>query len=277
MLHPLRGRKQSPEHIAKRVAAFTPKLKGRSVWNKGIRTGVEPPNKVRFTPEMDSAIRRMYVDERKSVKGMAMSLGCKSRTAIFRRMNELGIVRRTSGESRVGTKQSAETIEKRVSRLRNNPSPKVLAVLQDPARRQRMSEKAMERMVDGKSYYRQGRYASTKTGREFWYRSSYELRYMQILDADESVAGWEYEPAAITIEYEHEGQIRRYKPDFLVEYADGRRLIVEVKSKHSMREYKNVSKMSALQGFCCSLKDTKAEIFVADGRTMEHSYTLVLN
>jgi 5-methylcytosine-specific restriction endonuclease McrA len=39
---PLKGKKQTPEHIAKRVAAFTPKLKGRIAWNKGKKTGLAP-------------------------------------------------------------------------------------------------------------------------------------------------------------------------------------------------------------------------------------------
>ncbi len=77
------------------------------------------------------------------------------------------------------------------------------------------------------------------------YESSLERDLIYILELDERVVSYVEQP--VTIDYEHEGQQRRYTPDFLVNYhpvaaqtgAAGKQpkpLLVEVKYRDTLRE-----------------------------------------
>lgn len=80
--------------------------------------------------------------------------------------------------------------------------------------------------LDGGMSWSKGHYLSSKTKRDCYYRSSWELRYMKQLDEDQNVAWWEYEP--LRIPYEFEGNPHHYVPDFVVTYIDGRRELQEM-------------------------------------------------
>lgn len=96
--HPLKGRKQTAEHIAKRVAAFTPKLKGRTPWNKGQKTGYAPWRGKKRSAEdrqkmSESRLRRRdrlgYINSPEAVQKMAAARRGKSRPLNVRlRMSE---------------------------------------------------------------------------------------------------------------------------------------------------------------------------------------------
>lgn len=88
-----------------------------------------------------------------------------------------------------------------------------------------------------KSRYHTGIHVSTKTGRECKYRSGWELSYMQHLDNDPEVTDWSYE--ALIIPYlsnTKTGKMRRYFPDFTVQYRDGHEEIVEIKPKRKLTQ-----------------------------------------
>jgi hypothetical protein len=62
------------------------------------------------------------------------------------------------------------------------------------------------------------------------YRSGLELKYMLQLDADVTVDSYEYESIIVGyISNYHTAKVRKYIVDFLVNYNDGRKLLVEVK------------------------------------------------
>jgi len=113
----------------------------------------------------------------------------------------------------------------------------------------RQSLASAQMVVDGKikphSNHRCGWHESPKAGR-IWYRSSYELKYYQILDETESVLGYEIEP--FTIPYEFEGVVLNYVPDVLAFYED-RTELVEIKPAKLCGLAKNSAKIDAGAGW----------------------------
>lgn len=86
-----------------------------------------------------------------------------------------------------------------------------------------------------KSIYKTGVYVSSKCNKEVRYRSSYELRYLEILDNDDSVVSFSYE--CVRIPYEGpDKKIHRYVVDFLVILGTGEKLLVEVKPKYFLND-----------------------------------------
>lgn len=72
-----------------------------------------------------------------------------------------------------------------------------------------------------------GIYTSTKTGRRETFDSSYELRRFQALDAHPLVEAWGR--PKLRIRYKYGKQKKRYHPDILVKYHDGRIFLEEIK------------------------------------------------
>lgn len=102
-----------------------------------------------------------------------------------------------------------------------------------------------------KSHYHVGAYTSTKTGQTYRYRSGWELAYFKYLDSNSSVVSYEYE--RIVIEYVsnvRSGKIRKYLPDFFVEYEDGRNVLVEIKPKRRLTQARIKKKLSAAERWC---------------------------
>jgi hypothetical protein len=106
-------------------------------------------------------------------------------------------------------------------------------------------------MVEGRfnpsklSRFKQGTHHSPKTGDDHHYRSSYELRAYQLLDADPDVALYITEP--MVLHYEFNGQPRRYIPDLYIEYTDGSWSIVEVKPLYQLNWPSVQSKIACAQ------------------------------
>jgi hypothetical protein len=83
----------------------------------------------------------------------------------------------------------------------------------------------------------------TSKGGQFTTKSTYETRYAEILEKDNDVIIFEYEP--FDIEYEFEGIKLYYTPDFLVSYLDGHEELIEVKPQKMVVWPKNQAKFSA--------------------------------
>jgi len=75
---------------------------------------------------------------------------------------------------------------------------------------------------------KQSRYISTKTSEDNFSHSSYELKRMKFLDNNNDVIYWT-KNHGLNIEYTLNGITRRYIPDFVVEWSDGRKTLEEVK------------------------------------------------
>lgn len=114
--------------------------------------------------------------------------------------------------------------------------------------RDAISQTVTQKYLDGGFEWSKGTYVSTKTGKTCYYRSSWELQYMQILDSDPVVFSWEYEFAYIP--YELDGKLRRYLPDFHVTYADGHHELIEVKPESLRETPMNFAKRWAAQDYC---------------------------
>jgi len=101
-----------------------------------------------------------------------------------------------------------------------------------PETKEKLSKATLAQYKNGfepKMHHRRGKYYSEKLGKEIWYKSSYELKAFMILDADDNVSTYEYEP--IAIEYYKPGT--NYKSNYLIDlkvvYVDGRVELIEVK------------------------------------------------
>lgn len=115
-------------------------------------------------------------------------------------------------------------------------------------RNAKISETITQRYLDGGFEWAIGTYHSRKIDRTFSYRSSWELQFMQLLDADDEVETWTFEP--FSIPYEFDGERRRYVPDFHVVTRSGSSIVVEVKP-HELRETPmNSAKREATKDFC---------------------------
>lgn len=102
-------------------------------------------------------------------------------------------------------------------------------------------------IVEGDSKYKQGKFFSKKNNREVIFRSTYELGYFHILEADKSVIGYVVEPFEIA--YFFEGRKRKYWPDIMVLYADGSMKIIEIKPADMLKFRKVRAKAAAAREY----------------------------
>lgn len=102
-----------------------------------------------------------------------------------------------------------------------------------------------------KRRYHTGVYTSIKTGQKCCYRSSWELKYLQWLDAHDEVLTFGYEGVKIPyISNLKTGKLRTYYPDFWVEYVDGRKQLVEIKPKKRLTQARVQKKLKAAETWC---------------------------
>ena len=101
-----------------------------------------------------------------------------------------------------------------------------------------------------KKKYKTGVHNSTKAGL-CKYRSGWELEYMKFLDSNVQVVSYSYEKVIVPyISNIRSGRIRRYFPDFLIEYSDGRKVLVEIKPSNRLNKPINVKKLLAAKQWC---------------------------
>ena len=82
------------------------------------------------------------------------------------------------------------------------------------------------------------------------YDSDLERRMMVKLEADAEVVKWQKQHG-ITIPWiDTNGRRHNYRPDFLVEYADGRKVLIEVKNPAMMDSPSVLRKRSAAEEWC---------------------------
>ena len=98
-----------------------------------------------------------------------------------------------------------------------------------------------------------GSWWSPRLDREIGYDSEAELHMIQLLDlSDDLISSYCEQP--ITLSYTLYGERHDYHPDLLVDIADGRRLLIEVKGRiDDFALYENVVKFEAAKQFCQQL------------------------
>ncbi len=189
-----------------------------------------------------------------------------SQMAIWRRMNELGLERDPHIVSEIlaqayrlasisGNKKTQEILQNMTNGELN-------------AWREKISRSCQIAFKEGriKPRFGIGGDLVTVKGGSFRTRSSYETSYARILDCDEDVVRFEYEP--FEIEYEFGGIKRFYNPDFLVWYIDHVEL-VEVKPKRFLNEERNPAKFTAAERFCL---DKGIDFVVVTEDELDESY-----
>jgi len=80
-----------------------------------------------------------------------------------------------------------------------------------------------------------GHLYSAKNDKMFYFRSSWEARAMLCLEFDPDVKAYRAEPFALPYN-DVEGKARHYVPDLLVEYCDGRIVLVEVSATYRVKK-----------------------------------------
>jgi len=164
-----------------------------------------------------------------------------SQTGIARYENDPSLAKNLSDRMR-GMKYS-EDMRRKLSEVRKQ---KILSG-EIKINRDKISETMTQKYMNDGFRWAKGTYVSTKTLKSCTYRSSYELQYMELLDADDDVIDWKFEPFAL--KYEIDGVTRRYIPDFLVTRKTCKEL-VEVKPRCLRDTKMNSLKRQAAQRYC---------------------------
>ena len=74
---------------------------------------------------------------------------------------------------------------------------------------------------------------------------------MQWLDANDTVVTWSYESVVIPyVSNVRSGKVRKYHPDFMVEYVGGRLEMVEIKPSKRVHQAKVAKKLLAAGDHC---------------------------
>lgn len=82
------------------------------------------------------------------------------------------------------------------------------------------------------------------------YESKWERQYMERLERDKTVAKWTRNHG-IVIQYVTEaGNVRGYRPDFLIEAVDGKKEIHEVKAGLFLKNPDTIRKHEAAKNWC---------------------------
>jgi len=100
--------------------------------------------------------------------------------------------------------------------------------------------------------YRRGLHVSPIAG-DCKFRSSWEQKYMLYLDAHPDVSCWSYEKTVIEyVSNQRTKKIRKYYPDFYVEFKDGSRRLIEIKQKRKLEQASVKKKALAAHAWCAS-------------------------
>lgn len=100
-----------------------------------------------------------------------------------------------------------------------------------------------------RGHYHKGLHVSPKAG-DCNYRSGWELNYMNWLDTNPDVLKYSYEKTIIEyVSNKKTGKLRKYYPDFLVDY-DGRQELIEIKPSKRVTQIKVVKKLKAAEEWC---------------------------
>jgi endogenous inhibitor of DNA gyrase (YacG/DUF329 family) len=103
---------------------------------------------------------------------------------------------------------------------------------------------ASSRRQTGYSRGKSGWHESEKAGGKVFYRSSYEKKAFELLDANSDVASYEVEPFVI-VYVDRFADTRRYRPDILVHWNDGCDVLIEVKPAWQLDDPKVLEKVTS--------------------------------
>jgi hypothetical protein len=114
-------------------------------------------------------------------------------------------------------------------------------------RNDKLSKVITLKYLNGGFEWAKGTYTSNKTKKKCYYRSSWELQFMKMLDVDDDVLDWESEFTSIS--YSFEGITHRYVPDFHVMRRTCQQL-VEIKPQALRIIPRNEAKRDSAIKYC---------------------------
>lgn len=119
--------------------------------------------------------------------------------------------------------------------------------------RLKQSDNTTKRFLNGefthRNHFTTGFFYSDKNQQSLYYRSSYELKAYELLEADESIMSYESEP--FTIPYiDEDGIKRRYIPDILVTPYNSKQKLIEVKPRELLSVIRNQLKIKSAKKYC---------------------------
>lgn len=83
-----------------------------------------------------------------------------------------------------------------------------------------------------------------------YYDSSWEFEYMKELEDDSNIVKWTKNHGLQITYFDDDGKFRTYKPDFLVELADGTKEIHEMKGTHLLSNPITKRKVDRAREWC---------------------------
>lgn len=127
----------------------------------------------------------------------------------------------------------------------------------DPDKRSQQSAKIAELCAKGGCNSKQILYIRDRDKKQFVFRSSWEYAIALCFDDNDMVADWEYE--AISIPYEHDGNIKNFVVDFKVLWKNGLTTYVECKNEHLLKSEKEQKKIEVAKDF---LRSNRSNLIV---------------
>jgi hypothetical protein len=109
----------------------------------------------------------------------------------------------------------------------------------------------LQRGEMGGNRSKKGHHTSPKLpgGQPALYRSSWEQKFMEALDADDTVLSYEAEPMAIPYYQTEDSKLHRYFPDLVVTFTDQTKKLVEIKPHCFLEDQTNLDKWNAAKAF----------------------------
>jgi len=176
-------------------------------------------------------------------------------------------VRDKQSKSNLGIKKTEEHCEN-ISKGRKEMLKEQGGLL--PETKAKISQAVVRQYQNGfepQTYHRRGRHI-TKTGDDIPYRSSYEKKAFLMLDEDDTVLKYDYEPFPIVYRKPDDDHDSNYLIDLLVWYKDGSKKLVEVKPVWRLNKPTVLAKIEAAKNIAIKLGmtyETWTEIELFDG------------
>ncbi len=261
------GRKLSAEHCAKmRMASLSPEthLK-RSIAQKGHTVSEETRKKIsiakkgrRVSDQVRSKISATMKGHKKSAETRAkMSAAKKGHVVSAETRRKLSAKNR----GRVPTIEQRRKISNALmghtvsEETRKKIGIKHKGMGHSVETRARMSASQAIAITQGRynrrhRHYKSGSFYSQKNDKNFHYRSSLELLWLNLLEDDPDVKYYEVEP--VHIPYKWARVERKYVPDIQVQYFGKQMEILEIKPEHEYfrKDAKNLAKWAAAKLWC---------------------------
>ncbi len=190
--------------------------------------------------------------------GVALGMSRVDKKAFGRSISDARRAGIASGEIVVVGKPHTEETKRHLSekakiRMGNRETNPFVGKKRSLESREKQSKTRAERIIAGEygGWFKKGSIETKKSGLVN-FRSSWEENVIKNLDADPNVVAFKVEPLCLPY-YLAEGKeqhLRHYIPDFIVKYADGRCVMMEVKPRFFVDATINVAKFSVAKEYC---------------------------